>query len=321
MISKDDWNKQVEHPLQAYEWGVFREATGVKVVREGGVQITIHKIPYTPWSVGYAPKIIKPLNQNTIKTLKKIAKDNNCIFIKCEPKIEITPLNQKTIKTLMVNLGFVEGRPLFTKYNFVLDVTPSEEALLASFKPKIRYNIRVAEKRGVRVEIDDTGGAFEKYLQLVEETTKRQRFYAHSRKYHKKMWEVLHGAGIAHLLVARYEGEIITTWILFKFKDTLYYPYGASTREHREVMANNLVMWEAIKLAKLWGCKYLDMWGALGPEADPKDPWYGFHTFKAGYGGRHVEYIGSFDYVARPWLYKLYRLADEIRWKVLRLAK
>ena len=132
-------------------------------------------------------------------------------------------------------LGFVSGRSLFTKYNFVLDVTPSEAELLASFKQKTRYNIKVAEKKGVTVAIDDSPEAFEKYLELTEETTKRQGFYAHSRDYHKKMWNTLHPAGIAHLLTAKYptsptatqghsEDEIITTWILFKFNDTLYYP-------------------------------------------------------------------------------------------------
>ena len=311
MTNQEDWNKQVDHPLQSYEWGEFREQTGVKIVREAGIQVTIHKIPYTPWNVGYAPKGKLPTKEQ-VRVLEKIANENNCIFIKIEPKIEGTwkPLD-----------GFVEGRSLFTKYNFVLDVTPSEEELLAGFKQKTRYNIKVAEKRGVEVAIDNSQKAFERYLELMEETTKRQGFYAHSRDYHKKMWNVLHEAGIAHLLVARYEGEIITTWVLFKFKDTLYYPYGASTREHREVMANNLMMWEAIKLAKKWGLKYLDMWGALGIEPDKYDPWYGFHTFKAGYGARHVEYIGTWDYVARPMLYKIYRATETLRWKLLRLLK
>jgi lipid II:glycine glycyltransferase (peptidoglycan interpeptide bridge formation enzyme) len=135
------------------------------------------------------------------------------------------------------------------------------------------------------------------------------------------MWSVLHKAGIAHLLTAKYEGEIITTWVLFKFGDTLYYPYGASTREHREVMANNLVMWEAIKLAKKWGCKYLDMWGALGADPDPKDPWFGFHTFKSGYNGRAVEYIGTWDWVAKPVLYRIYRIVENWRWRLLRILK
>ncbi len=317
-MTKEEWNKQVSHPLQAYEWGEFRQATGVKVVREGGMQITIHKIPHTPWNVGYLPKGPMPTKEQ-VKVLGKVAKENNCIFIKVEPKVEAQD-SQKELLDFR-KWGFVAGRPLFTKYNFVLDVTPSEEQLLASFKQKTRYNIKVAEKRGVMVEIDNSEAAFERYLQLTEETTKRQGFYAHSRDYHQTMWDTLHPAGIAHLLTAKYEGEIITTWVLFKFGDSLYYPYGASTREHREVMANNLVMWEAIKLAKKWGLHYLDMWGALGPEPDSHDPWYGFHNFKSGYGARHVEYVGTWDYVAMPLLYKLYVFLDGLRWKLLRLLK
>lgn len=317
-MTKEEWNKQVSHPLQAYEWGEFRQATGVKVVREGGMQITIHKIPHTPWNVGYLPKGPMPTKEQ-VEVLGKVAKENNCIFIKVEPKVEAQDSQKEMLD--FRKWGFVAGRPLFTKYNFVLDVTPSEEKLLASFKQKTRYNIKVAEKRGVTVEIDNSEAAFERYLQLTEETTKRQGFYAHSGDYHQTMWDTLHPAGIAHLLTAKYEGEIITTWVLFKFGDSLYYPYGASTREHREVMANNLVMWEAIKLAKKWGLHYLDMWGALGPEPDSHDPWYGFHNFKSGYGARHVEYVGTWDYVAMPLLYKLYVFLDGLRWKLLRLLK
>lgn len=308
-----------QHPMQSSEWGEFRKLTGINVAREGGIQVTIHKIPGTPWNIGYAPKGPMPTAEQVV-TLKKIAKEHSCIFIKCEPKIEVSQMHGDTV-TQLRKWGFLEGKPLFTKYNFVLDVTPSEDELLASFKQKTRYNIKVAEKRGVTVEIDNSEKAFERYLELTEETTKRQGFYAHGSDYHKKMWSVLHKADIAQLLTAKYNGEIITTWVLFKFGDTLYYPYGASTRQHREVMANNLVMWEAIKLAKKWGCIYLDMWGALGPDADKSDPWYGFHTFKSGYGARHVEYIGTWDYVAMPILYKIYRLAETLRWKMLRILK
>lgn len=328
MTNCEEWNKQVDHPLQSWEWGEFREKTGVKVVRKSGSQITIHKIPYTPWNVGYCPKGKMPTQQQT-SILSKVARENNCIFIKVEPKVEVGLQHIAYSLQKMQELGFVEGRPLFTKYNFVLDAQPSEDRLMASFKPKTRYNIRLAEKKGVTVEIDNSEQAFEKYLSLTEETTRRQGFYAHSPQYHSTMWKILgnnqapnsNNQLTAHLLVAKYQNEIITTWILFKFKDTLYYPYGASTREHREVMANNLVMWEAIRIAKKWGLLYLDMWGALGPDADPKDPWYGFHTFKLGYYGRPVEYMGTWDYVDKPVLYKIYRAAERLRWKLLRMLK
>lgn len=346
---RDEWNRLARHPLQSWEWGEFRAKTGVKVVRYGifrgeklvePIEITIHPIPHTGFTVGYLPKGYLPTSQQT-NILAKVAKEYNCIFIKVEPKEEKGTMHEST-NAQMHEWGFVEGRSLFTKYNFVLDVTPSEAELLASFKQKTRYNIKVAEKKGVTVEIDNSEEAFKQYLELTEETTKRQGFYAHSRDYHQKMWSVLGNSQIsndkfsnqltAHLLVAKYNGHppspeatarqrIITTWVLFRFNDTLYYPYGASTREHREVMANNLVMWEAIKLAKKWNLKYLDMWGALGSEPDINDPWYGFHTFKSGYGARHVEYVGTWDYVARPMLYKVYRMAETLRWKLLRLIK
>ena len=315
--------------------GQTGEKTGVKVARYGifengklaePIQITIHPIPHTGWNVGYYPKGVE-LTKEVIAVLEKVAREYKCIFIKCEPKIEVQDAREKVQEEMHKN-GFVAGRSLFTKYNFVLDVTPSEEELLAAMKQKTRYNIRVAEKKVVIVELDDSPVALERYLELTEETTKRQGFYAHSSSYHRKMWEVLGNSPItndkfsnqlaAHLLVAKYEGQIITTWVLFKLNDTLYYPYGASTREHREVMANNLVMWEAIKLAKKWKLKYLDMWGALGPEPDTQDPWFGFHNFKLGYGARHVEYVGTWDWVAQPILYKLYRFVESARWYVLR---
>lgn len=329
-MNKETWNRQVEHPLQSWQWGEFRKLTGVEVVRESGLQVTIHQIPHTKYTIGYAPKSVLPLGE-VREILGKVASEHNCIFIKIEPKVEIGVQPTSYGKQQMKELGFVEGRPLFTKYNFVLDVTPSESELLASFKQKTRYNIRLAQKHEVKVEIDNSEKAFKKYLELTQETTKRQGFYAHTPKYHSTMWSVLGenqapnpksqtDSLSAQLLVAKLRGEIITTWMLFRFKDTLYYPYGASTREHREVMANNLVMWEAIRLAKAWGCKYLDMWGALSPTGDKRDPWYGFHSFKEGYGGRHVEYLGSFDYVERPLLYKLYRVLDWLRSAWLRFS-
>lgn len=120
--------------------------------------------------------------------------------------------------------------------------------------------------------------------------------------------------------MAKYRGKILTAWVLFVFKDTLYYPYGASSSENREVMASNLIMWEAILFGKKLGLKKFDMWGALGPGPDPKDPWFGFHNFKEKYGPGHVEFIGSYDLVINPLLYQGYKLADKLRWFYLKLA-
>jgi lipid II:glycine glycyltransferase (peptidoglycan interpeptide bridge formation enzyme) len=84
-------------------------------------------------------------------------------------------------------------------------------------------------------------------------------------------------------------------------------------------MASNLMMWEVIKFGKQLGLKEFDMWGALGPNPDTKDPWFGFHHFKEGYGGKLTEFVGSFDLVINQKMYLVYKILDKIRWTILRL--
>ncbi|HVF69965.1 MAG TPA: peptidoglycan bridge formation glycyltransferase FemA/FemB family protein [Xanthomonadales bacterium] len=342
---KEQFNSVVTHPLQAFEWGEFREKTGVKVVRRGlfknnpsassgqvklvsGFQLTIHKIPHTKFTIGYLPKGDLPTKE-LLGELEKIGKEENCVFIQLEPNVVRSKNQEVRIKDLVP-----AARPLFTKFTFVLDLTQSEEELLKNMHSKARYNIKVAQKNGVEVTEDNSEKSFKEYLRLTEETTKRQKFYAHTKDYHIKMWEALQDQRskikdqrldknklTAHLLTAKYKNKILTSWILFVFKDTLYYPYGASSSENREVMASNLVMFEAIRFGKKLGLKKFDMWGAMGPNPDKKDPWYGFHNFKEKYAPAHVEFIGSYDLIINPVLYNFYKVADKMRWLVLKIKK
>lgn len=321
----NDLNKKISHPLQSFEWGEFREKTGVKVVRTDSFQLSLHKIPNTPFNIGYLPKSEFP-TKDLIEKLKEIGKRENCVFIQIEPNVE----QDKNSKLKILKLGLSSAaHPLFTKYNFVLDITKSEEELLKNMHPKTRYNIRVAQRYGVDIVENNSDSAFENYIKLTRETTKRQKFFAHSEKYHRLMWETLKnkkskiknqnfGGLSAHLFTAKYEGKTLVAWIVFVFKDTIYYPYGASSSEHRETMASNLMMWEVIKSAKERGLKKFDMWGALGPQPDKNDPWYGFHRFKEGYGGKLVEYVGSYDLIIKSFWYELYKIADKVRWLILR---
>ena len=117
---------------------------------------------------------------------------------------------------------------------------------------------------------------------------------------------------MARLLIAFYQEKPVVAWMLSNFQDTLYYPYGGSSLEHREVMASNLVAWEAIRLGKKLKLKKFDLWGALSPDANPSDPWYGFHKFKQGYGGKLVEYIGTYDLVFNWPIYWVFTAIDKL---------
>lgn len=327
-----DYNRLVHHPLQSFEWGEFRQETGVKVIREGfkkneklsaAFQLTIHKIPKTNVTIGYLPKGFLP-TKALLTELQRIGKENNCIFIQLEPNVKRTDdipevFNDKLLRP--------SAHPLFTKFTFQLDLTISEEDLLARMHQKTRYNIRVAKKHNVIVQEETSDEAFNEFLKLNRETNLRQGFYSRPDSEFRKMKDIIglgkkDTAGLSmHLFTSQYEGKRLNAWILFIFNDTLYYPYGASSSEHRNVMASNLVMWEAIKFGKEKGLKLFDMWGALGPHPDPKDSWIGFHTFKQGYGAELVEFVGSFDLIINPWLYKVYMLADKVRWLYLRARR
>ena len=312
--------KNNAHPLQSGGWEEFRKKTGIKTVRTAnGLLLTIHPVPKTKFNIGYLPKGPE-INQKMLNEIFEIGKKENCIFIQLEPNIERATQEYK-FKNLVPS-----ARPLFTKYTFVLDLSKSEEDLLKNMHPKTRYNIKLAEKKGVKVIEANSDKSFNEYLNLTDETTKRQKFYAHNKDYHRLMWQTLKQKGplnkdelSAHLFRAIYKNETLAAWILFVYKDTLYYPYGSSSSKFREVMASNLIMWEAIKFGKKLGLKEFDMWGALGKNPDNKDSWFGFHKFKEGYGARHVEFIGSFDLIINNKAYFAYKLLNKIRWFILRL--
>ena len=322
---KEAFNRLALHPLQSWEWGDFRKMSGLEIIRLGKytnnkltetAQITIHPIPFVKKTIGYFPKGRLP-SYEMLQELVIIGKEHNCIFIKLEPNITINNLSKFLIHK--------SPHPLFTKYTLQLDLTKSEEELLKNMHPKTRYNIKVAQKHGVVIAEDSSEEAFANYLRLTFETTKRQKFYAHDEKYHRLMWETLKKSGIAHLFTATYlyEGRkhILASWVVFLFNGVLYYPYGASSERFRNTMASTLLMWEIIRFGQKRGAKIFDMWGALGPDPNPADPWFGFHRFKMGFSPKPVEFIGSYDLVIDPALYRFYNLGHRMRNLFLRIKR
>lgn len=330
-----EFNKNADHPLQSFEWGDFRKKLGTKVIRisslnnNESISMTLHKIPHSLFTVGYIPKC-NFLSEESLQRLSKIGKENKTIFIQMEPNLRIS--EEKKFEALIKKTSLLiqpSARPLFTKYTFILDLSKTEEELLKNMHSKTRYNIKVAQKHNVVIKEDNSDSAFKTYLDLTHQTTVRQNFFAHTPHYHKTLWEVLphqrqnseKNTLTSHLFTATYNKKVLASWILFVFKDTLYYPYGASSSEARHVMASNLLMWEVIRFGKKLGLKYFDMWGALDQNPDPKDPWYGFHKFKQGYGPELVQFLGSYDLILNKPLYTLYVMGDKIRWILLKRLK
>lgn len=305
-------DKVATHPLQTQAWKEFRTSWGNEILETKYGILTLHKIPFTGKKIGMFIRGPEPTSK-MLSDLAKIGKKHNLIFIKLEPSYAKATEGQakyaKIIKLLQDN-GAVPGKTLFTPTSFVIDLTKSEEELLKNFKGKTRYNIRYAERQGVEVKEDNSDKAFDEYIKLMRETVERQRFYAHSEKYHRLMWKHLKKAGIAHLLVAKHKNKVLTTWILFKWKDTLYYPYGASSSSDQNLQSNSLVMWAAIRFGKKLKCKKFDLWG--------REEGKGFTKFKEGFNPEVFEFLGTWDLVIDDGFYQLYLILEKLRWIVLR---
>jgi len=324
------YNQMVHHPLQSWEWGEFRKKTGLHVERIGffdngkltkGLEITFHPIPVLGKTAGYVPKGFMP-DKEQLSALKHLGQKHNALFIKLEPNVALPASSTSAhneIGLFLVDQGCQPGRPLFTKYTFQLDLTKTEDELFEQLASKTRYNVTLAHKKGVQIIEKSDEAGLEDYLKILAETTSRQGFFAHSPDYFRQMWQTLKTSGMMRIFQAVYENDVVVSWIMFKFNDVWYYPYGASRSIHREVMASNLMMWEMITVGKREGCTSFDMWGSLGPEPNSKDPWFGFHRFKKGYGGELIEFLGTYDLVLNEPLYKVFRMVENIRWKALRL--
>lgn len=318
-MTEKEKSKILTHPLQTPSWGKFRREWGNDVEETAFGQIVFSRIPKTNFRIGTFIKGSKP-TKTMLETLRVLGKEKKAIFIKLEPNY-VAKDNKETesIFNLLKENECVRGKTLFTPTTFWIDLTKNENELLASFSSKTRYNIRLAQKKGVVVKEDNSQKAFEKYLKLTFETAKRQGFYAHNQRYHKLMWKHLHTnliennqQPIARLLTAKYQNKIITTWIIFVLGDFIYYPYGASSDKYKNVMASNLMMWEAIKTGKKLGCKTFDLWG--------REPGKGFTKFKEGYNPKVAEFLGSWDLIINPSLYRIYRVAEKIRWVLLKIS-
>lgn len=362
-----EWNNYVSHPMQSWEWGEVRQAEGKTVIRfvesytklqaasykpQAVYQMTLHPIPHTGYSIGYIPKSSWPSDE-FLEYIKKYSQSHKILFVKFEPCASApslqAPMNEEVQSKILARSSqlIASSHPLFTPWTQVVDLTPSEEELLKHMHTKTRYNVRLAEKKGVVVkEMSDEVG-YEIFEKLYFDTCRRQKYRGHTPAYHRNIWkklgskpqatsyklqeiekstnsEVTFNTSIAcslqlaaRILVAFYQDEPLAAFQVWHFKDTIYYTYGGSSESHRPLMAANLLMWEVMRLGKRLGASNLDMWGSLPPDFDEADPWAGFTRFKQGYGTQFVQSPGSYDLTTNAPLYHVYNLVQSIRTKLL----
>jgi lipid II:glycine glycyltransferase (peptidoglycan interpeptide bridge formation enzyme) len=316
----EEFNSLATHVTQSWEWGEFRSqtATVAKVIRLGSFrneklqrtfQVFFHKVPATSKTIGYLPRSVMP-NSEELTELEEICKKNRAVFLKIEP---ITNYSLQLPEHV-----FVKGKPILPQHTFYVDLSKTEAELQAGLHEKTRYNIGLATRKGVVVREESNEAGMETFIKILTETEKRQKFFSHNENYYRLMWKTMEKAKIIHVLNAYIGDKPTASIVLFKFNDFLYYPYGGSIYEFRNLMSPQLLHWEAIKLGKKLKCKTYDLWGSFKNTPTEDDPWWGFYRLKAGLGGAPIDFPQTIDVVLSP-LYRILMAAETARWKYLRL--
>jgi peptidoglycan pentaglycine glycine transferase (the first glycine) len=342
--SSGAWDAQISllphsHLLQSWAWGDFKAAYGwqarrlcwdgatgpaaAQVLQRSGLGILrvlyVPKGPLLDWQNA-------PLRAQVLDALEALARRERAIFIKIDPDVaiatgvpgtEVPDVVGREVQAELGRRGWVFSPDQIQFRNTVcLDLTPSEEALLASMKPKTRYNVGLAERKGVRVRLGSQAD-LDLLYRMYAETSVRDGFAIRGLNYYRDAWGHFLAAGLAQAFVAEVDAEPVGALVIFRFARTAWYMYGMSRDAHRDKMPNHLLQWQAIRWAKAQGCTTYDFWGAPD-EFVESDPLWGVWRFKEGFGGQLVRHIGAWDYAPSPLLDRLYtivlpRLLDVMR--------
>lgn len=298
--------KKENNLFQSSDWLEFQENYGRKVIDFGfakGIKTPLFSGKSFIW-IQKGPASIADLRL-PIADLSK-----NVVFVRVEPgklPAKDSPFwtSERTVLKEVTEKSILSGQKS-PKATQILDISKTEDEILAQMKPKTRYNIRLAGKKGVKVRILDNPNDVNLFYDLLLATAVKDKGYApHEKEYYKKMVEVLGKKGIVRLFIAEFEGKPLAGILVSFYGAVATYLHGGSSDEKRELMAPYLCQWEAIKYAKSRGCNLYDFWGVAETD-DPNDPWAGITRFKKGFGGETVVFPGAFDIpLNRPLYYSL----------------
>ena len=263
-----------------------------------GPQVTINT-----WS---ATTIKSAISDNVYKQFKDVDPDRVNPFGH-EIGTKLRNLGGKQIET--DGEGFGDVQPRFV---FAIDVEgKSDEELLATFSQEWRRNIKKAEKSEVKVRQANFSD-LETFHTLYKETAKRDKFTPRPLNYFKQMWKSLNensnNLAEMRLYIAEQENICHAACLWVRVGKHVWYTYGASSTSGRELRPSNAIQWQMMRDARDAGASIYDMRG-IAATLNEKSPLFGLLRFKIGTGGKVIQYVGEWDFVLKPLIYKAFRVA------------
>lgn len=317
VAEKTSWNKLLTKELfasftQSAEWARILESEGKKVelleVVEGAQVLAQALICYMPlpfgWKYAFSPSgpIVKEQSEAVYAALVNFLQKKQCLFWRVEP-VETFFGKQSVKKVYDIN----------PRATVILDLVKTEEELLAAMHTKARYNIRLAEKKNVKI-VD--GKNWDAFWKLMSATGERDGFRLHDKKH----YEAIFNSSFITQLSAEVDGKVAATAIFVGYGAMFTYLFGASDYEFRQYMAPQLLQWEGIRLAKRLGYMEYDFFGIAPGEYkdgeymyDEKHQYAGVTRFKLGFGGHVEQRPGTFDLLISPLKYRMYNVLRTLR--------
>ena len=280
---------------QSSLWGKYLEELSWQAIElKNGYFAFVRNLPL----LGSTIKIPRAALPIPFKEIDGIAGKYNAFLVKLEPSIERAGQHSAAIRQLLGANGFSFDRwALCPTRTIQIDLTKSEDELLKAMEKDTRYSVRLAIRRGVKVEQTDD---FAQFKTLYFATAKRKRFWVAKREL-EALWKVFSKEKAAAILTAFYKEEPVASTLLLFHEKKGYYYHAASSEKHRDVMAPYLLLWQVVRFLKSKNCALLDLEGIYDPRNPVTKRWKGFTLFKRGFGGREVEYIESFVKYPRLW--------------------
>lgn len=324
VISADDWNLFITefpnaHMLQSSAWGRLKSNVGWQAhyIQSGmaGAQVLMRKLPLG-YTIAYIPKgpVGNPW-QPLWQEIDALCLREKTVFLKIEPDID-EPADPSLLTDLN-RLGY-PSNTIQPRRTLVVDLTGPDTEILQRMKQKTRYNIGLAQRKGVKVHPTTD---VDQFFDMLLITGERDKFSIHQRDYYKRAFELFARDNRCVLLQAEFDGEPLAAIMVFMQGNRAWYLFGASTDDERNRMPTYLLQWEAMRWSAKQGCTHYDLWGV--PDADEEDLEAGFtnrsdglwgvYRFKRGFGAMLMRSIGAWDRVYNPVLYRLFHLFTRMK--------
>ncbi|MFW0838124.1 MAG: lipid II:glycine glycyltransferase FemX [Candidatus Komeilibacteria bacterium] len=314
--------------LQSWAWGEFQHDLGRKVWRIGfkrsnqllaTAQIISHPLKmdksylYIPRGPLFLPGLDKTTQQEILELLLSKLRDicyatkrENEIFVRLEP-------DKNCDRQAILSLPLQTVRAQQPEHSWLLDLQIEEKDLLKNMHHKTRYNIKLAERKGVHIRHSNRPVDLNHFLYLAKITAARAGFSIWPDHYYEQMLKSLKSSQMVSLWLAEYKKIPLVANLVINFGDTVTYLHGASANKHKEIMAPHLLQWQQIKWAREQGYQYYDFWGVAPTGTAKAEAWQGITRFKQGFGGRPIKYPGSYDFIYSAGWYKLYNFIKKLR--------